>query len=226
MRLIFRMLFSILLVSGIVVTGLAQTTGKKKFVRPEEVEAEKAEKDKEEKTKRLEPSRWGWGINLGSIYFTSNSYQIGLDPNIAYRLDINLAAGFMMKMNYYHTKDPFSGLKYDAFNLGPTVYMRWKPLMKMEGATPFMQSLFLQGEYEHAFLDRPEYDDFGNYVLNDDKTKIKSTTYGQDYLYIGAGIATGYPAGSFVSIHYNLLDVDPYVGGPQFTFRVGFTMNY
>jgi hypothetical protein len=225
MHLIFRTLFSILLVTSVVATGISQTTGKKKFVRPEQVEAEKAEKAEQEKTKRMEPSPWGWGINLGSIYFTSNSYQIGLDPNMAYRLDDNLAIGFLLKMNYYHTKDPFSKLKYDAFNLGPTLFTRWRPLMKMEGATPFMQSLFLQGEYEHAFLSRPQYDDFGNYILNGNKTKILSDTYGQDFLYVGLGIATGYPAGSFVSIHYNLLD-DPYLYGPKFTFRVGFTMNY
>jgi len=225
MHLIFRTLFSMILVLSVISTGISQTTGKKKFVRPEQIEAEKAEKEAKEKEKRLEPSPWGWGVNLGSIYFTSNSYQIGLDPNIAYRLDISLAVGFMVKMNYYHTKDPFSGLKYDAFNLGPTIFTRWKPLLKMEGASNFMKSLFAQVEYEHAFLSRPAYDDFGNYILNPSKTKILSDTYGQDYLYVGLGIATGYPAGSFVSINYNLLD-DPYLYGPTFTFRVGFTMNY
>lgn len=226
MNLIFRTLLLFVLAFSFSTIGISQTTGKKKFVRPEEVEAEKAEKEAKEKSKREGPSRWGWGINLGSIYFTSNSYQIGLDPNIAYRLEDNLAVGFMLKMNYYHTKDPFSGLKYDAFNLGPTIWTRWRPLMLNEETTPFLRSLFVQVEYEHAFLDRPEYDDFGNYILNGDKTKILSDTYGQDFLYIGAGIATGFPAGSFVSIHYNLLDVDPYVGGPQFTIRVGFTMGY
>ncbi len=225
MRLILRTLFPTLIILFFVVAGHSQTTGKKKFVRPEEVEAEKAAKDKEKNVKTMEPSKWGWGVNLGSIYFTRNSYQLGLDPNLAYRLDINLAVGFMMKMNYYHTKDPFSGLKYDAFNVGPTLFTRWKPLLKMEGTTPFLQSLFLQAEYEHAFLSRPDYDDFGNYILNSDKTKILSETYGQDFLYLGLGIASGYPFGSFVSIHYNLLD-DPYLYGPTFTFRVGFTMNY
>ncbi len=225
MSLIFRTLFPFLLIVCCVNMGESQTTGKKKFVRPEEVEAEKAEKEKQDKVKSMEPSNWGWGVNLGSIYFTSYSYQIGLDPNIAYRFDESFAVGFMVKLNYYHTKDPGSGLKYDAFNTGPTLFGRWKPLMKMEGATPFMQSLFFQGEYEHAFLSRPKYDDFGNYILNGDKTKITSSTYGQDYLYVGLGISTGYPAGSFVSIHYNLLD-DPYLYGPTFTFRVGFTMNY
>jgi hypothetical protein len=225
MHLIFRTLFLFLLALSFANTSFSQTTGKKKFVRPEEVEAEKAAKEKDKSEKSHMPSRWGWGINLGSIYFTSNSFQIGLDPNVAYRLQDNLAVGFMLKMNYYHTKDPFSGLKYDAFNFGPTLYTRWRPLLKAEGSTPFLQSLFLQLEYEHAFLSRPLYDDFGNAILNPAKNKILVDTYGQDFLFIGGGIATGYPAGSFVSIHYNLID-DPNPYAAQFIFRVGFTMGY
>ena len=225
MRVIFRTLFALVLLFSLSGTTLAQTTGKKKFVRPEQVEAEKAAKEKEKAEKAAGPSRWGWGINVGGLYFTSNSFQIGLDPTIAYRLDDNLAVGFMLKMNYYTTKDPFSGLKYNAFNLGPTIFTRWRPLWKMEGATPFMQSIFVQAEYEHAFIERPQFDDFGNYILNPSKSKILSETYGQDFLYLGLGMATGFPAGSFVSIHYNILD-DPYLYSPTFTIRFGFTMNY
>jgi hypothetical protein len=216
MKVFVKTIFVATLVIFTLFQSEAQTTGKKKFVRPGSEEEKKAlEKEKA-------PSRLGYGINLGNIYFTNYSFSIGLDPNIAYKLDEALAVGFMLKMNYYYEKLPQYGLKYTGWDWGPTLFTRWKPLLKMEDATPFMQGIFLQAEYEKAFVSRPT-DEFGNIDVDGDKINPFKTT--EDYLYIGLGMASGYPFSSFISFHYNVID-DVNLSRVPFTYRIGFTWNY
>jgi hypothetical protein len=206
----------------------AQTTGKKKFVRPEPEETKdpetKSSSSKQDTKKDDEPSKWGFGVNLGNIGFSGDAVQIGLDPNVAYRLADNFAVGFMMKMNYYHAKY-YDNLRYTSFDWGPTVFTRWKPLLKTENATPFMQGIFLQAEFERSYVSREEYDEFGNLVLNDDGTKIQTIVNKEHYLYVGAGLSSGYPFSSFISFHYNILD-EAELSRLPFTYRIGFTWNY
>lgn len=199
----------------------AQTTGHKKFPDPKKAEAEaKAKQDKAE-----EPSKIGWGVNIGNIGFSTYTFQLGLAPNVAYKLDDAFAVGFMVKLDYYYAKYPSYGLKFSAFDYGPTVFARWKPLLKMESATPFMQGIFLQTEYERAYIAREAVDEFGNLILNDDGTKIETERIGENYLYAGLGLSNGYPFSTFISIHYNLLD-KPELSRIPFNYRLGFTWNY
>jgi long-subunit fatty acid transport protein len=230
-----RILFASLLLVAIIMPGDAQTTGKKKFVKPETTESKPADqkpsdsKAPQEKPAPVkvekEPSKWGYGLNLGNIYFSNQTFEIGLDPNVAYRLDDALAVGFMLKMNYYYAKYPQYELKYTAFDFGPTVFTRWKPLLKAQAATPFMQGIFLQAEFEHSYVSREQVDEFGNLVLNDEGTRILTEKNPEDYLYIGAGLSSGYPFSSFISFHYNILD-NVELSRVPFTYRLGFTWNY
>lgn len=238
---IFRIFFAFMLTFSLLSTTEAQTTGKKKFVKPgTEEPAKKGKEDTKEKSEEpqeedyaaqkveKEPSRWGYGLNIGNIAFQSNAYQIGLDPNVAYRLSDNLAVGFMLKMNYYHARYQYTNntkLTYSAFDTGPTLFTRWKPLLKMDNATPFMQGIFLMAEYERSFVNREAVDEFGNLILNDDGTKIETVITTEHYLYIGGGVSSGYPFSSFFSFHYNLLD-DAELSRLPFTYRIGFTWNY
>jgi|GEM_PF-992736 len=226
---ILRIFFVAILIGASLLDGGAQTTGKKKFVKPvpeeEKTTETKSADPKEETTKKeKEPSKWGFGINLGNIGFAGNVVQIGLDPNVAYRLADNFAVGFMMKMNYYHEKleSGNQSFTYNGWDWGPTLFTRWKPLLKMENATPFMQGIFLQLEYERAFISRPT-DAFGNFSVEGDK--IIPFYMEENYLYIGGGLSSGYPFGSFVSFHYNILDEAELSRNPT-TFRIGFTWNY
>jgi hypothetical protein len=175
--------------------------------------------------KGKEPSPIGWGVNIGNIRFYNNAFEFGLAPNIAYRLGETLSVGFMMKLDYYYQRYPAYDLKFSAFDFGPTVFTRWKPLFKMDGATPFMQGLFLQAEYERAFIAREAVDEFGNLILNDKGTRIETVRNGEDYLYVGLGAASGYPFSTFVSIHYNVLDNSELSRIP-FNYRIGLTWNY
>lgn len=229
---ILRIFFVVFLVGASLLDGGAQTTGKKKFVKPvpeeeKTTETKSADPKKEAIKKDDEPSKWGFGVNLGNIGFAGSAVNIGLDPNVAYRLADNFAVGFMVKMNYYHAKYeyPTTTLKYTSFDWGPTLFSRWKPLLKMENATPFMQGIFLQLEYERSFVSREAYDQFGNLILNDDGTKIETVVNEENYLYIGGGLSSGYPFSSFVSFHYNILDEAELSRNPT-TFRIGFTWNY
>ena len=227
-----------LLIAGLTLTfflsGTAQTTGKKKFPGTQKTEeTEKDDKKSKEKSvvedeeEALEEggSRLGYGVNLGNLAFAGSALELGLSPNIAYKLDEAFAVGFMMKLNYFYEKYPQHDLKYSAFDLGPTVFARWKPLMKMEGATPFMQGTFIQADYERAYIARPVYDEFGNVELNNNGTAVKTEKKGENYLYVGIGFASGWPFSTFFSFHYNILD-DIDLSRTPFDYRIGFTYNY
>jgi hypothetical protein len=175
--------------------------------------------DKEDK----EPSRIGYGINIGNIRFYNRTFEFGLAPNVAYRVSESFAVGFMLKADYYYAKYPAFDARFSAFDFGPTVFARVKPLWSWDGATQFLQGLFLQAEYERAFIKREELDQSGFPVIEDGK--IQKVTVQQDYLYLGIGASSGYPFSTFFSLHYNILDDAQSLRFP-FSYRIGFTYNY
>ncbi len=175
--------------------------------------------------KEKEPSPIGFGANLGNIRFFNNTFQFGLSPNIAYRFSPSFAAGFMLKADYYSVRYPSFNLRFSALDLGPTVFTRWKPLVNMDGATPFLRGIFIQAEYERALIARESTDEFGNLILNDKGNRIKTVRSGEDYLYLGLGLSSGYPFSTVVSIHYNVIDMATLSRIP-FDYRFGFTYNY
>ncbi len=234
MRLLVRILFVLAMIGFSAQASTAQTTGHKKFPDPKKEEPKKSAPEEEEKStagnapKAAEPTKWGFGINLGNMGFSNSTVQIGLDPNVAYKLDEAFAVGFMMKLFYYYAKyqtNTGDFVSYNSFDFGPTLFARWKPLMKVNEATPFMKGLFLQAEYERAYIAREKTDEFGNLILNDEGTKILSETNLEHYLYIGGGISSGYPFSTFFSLHYNLLNSVESSRVPL-TYRIGFTWNY
>lgn len=177
----------------------------------------------EDKDFQKEPSRIGWGLNLGNIRFYNRTFEFGLAPNVAYRISEPFAVGFMLKADYFFTKyEDFNGnlYKFSAFDFGPTVFARYKPLWNWDGATPFLQGLFLQAEYERAFLTRAD----PNEPLIPGQP-VPKAHFQEDFLYVGLGAASGYPFSTFVSIHYNLLDEIDSLRFP-FSYRLGFTYNY
>lgn len=175
--------------------------------------------------KGKEPSRFGWGINLGNIGFSNSTFQFGLGPNIAYKLSEPLAIGLMFKLDYYYVRYRSLDLKFSAFDIGPTLFTRWKPFLNMDGATPFMEGLFFQAEYERAFIARERTDAAGNLILNDEGDRILSERNPEDYVYLGIGAASGYPFSSFISIHYNVND-NIQASRIPFDYRIGFTFHY
>ena len=112
--------------------------------------------------------------------FSTNTFQFGLAPNIAYKISEPLAVGFMIKLDYYYIRYPQYDLKFSSFDIGPTAFARWKPLYNLTGGTEFLQGLFLQMEYERAFISRPKTDDFGNVIVNGNR--IVAERNGEDYL--------------------------------------------
>lgn len=170
-----------------------------------------------------ERSRIGFGVNIGNIRFFNRTFEFGLSPNVAYRITDPLAVGFMLKADYFYKKYP-QGEKFSAFDLGPTVFARLKPLWNWDGATPFLKGIFLQAEYEKAFLTRAYEFSSGAPVLDSDGN-VDREKLQEDFLYIGAGISSGYPFSTFVSLHYNILDSATSLRFP-FTYRIGFTYNY
>ncbi|HZV68354.1 MAG TPA: hypothetical protein VFG10_02390 [Saprospiraceae bacterium] len=173
--------------------------------------------------KGKDPAPIGYGVNLGNVSFFNHTFQFGLAPNVAYKVGESLALGFMLKVDYYYEKFPFEQVKFSAFDFGPTVFARYKPLWSWDAATPFLRGLFLQAEYEKAFLTRYLIYSNGAPVVIDGK--LERTKFEEDFLYVGLGASSGYPFSTFVSIHYNLLDDFDSARNP-FVYRIGFTYNY
>jgi len=187
----------------------------------ESKDVDESQEDEGPKEKKALPL--GWGANIGNISFQGSTFAFGIAPNIAYKFNESLATGFMMKLDYYYAKYAAQGVNYSSFDLGPTVFARYKIFWETEGATPFMKGLFVQAEYERAFIAREETDQFGNIILNGNH--IETVRTGEDYIYIGAGTSSGYPFSTFVSIHYNIID-KPELTRDPFGLRLGFTYNY
>jgi len=184
-----------------------------------------AYKEAQEKPKEEKTSHFGYGVNIGNIFFAGNTFQFGLAPNIAYKLNKSesLAVGFIAKLDYYYAKYDQYGLTFSSFDYGPTIFARYKFFWTTEGVTPFMKGLFVQAEYERAYIGREETDEFGNIVVNGDH--IETVHNGEDYLWVGLGASNGYPFSTFVSIHYNVIDKQELSKVP-FSYRIGFTYKY
>lgn len=203
MKTIYQTFFSCLLALFTLGTGVAQTT------------------HPPQKPKKTSPV--GYGINLGNVSFYNHTFQFGLAPNVAYKVGESLALGFMLKVDYYYEKFPVERAKFSAFDLGPTVFARYKPLWGWDNATPFLKGLFLQAEYEKGFLTRYYVDQSGYPVIIDNH--VERLKFTEDFIYVGIGASSGYPFSTFVSIHYNLLDDFDSARNP-FVYRIGFTYNY
>jgi len=177
----------------------------------------------EKPAKKISPI--GFGFNIGNLQLGNRSFQFGLSPNIAYRFSENLAAGFMLKLQYSSFR-PYSNspIHFNGLDLGPTVFVRYKPLWFGETMTPFLKGLFIQVEYERAATSVASFDELTQtYPLKGNR--ILAEYIGEDYLYVGIGASYGYPVGSFVSLHYNVLDHYTLSRNP-WDYRIGFTFNY
>lgn len=174
--------------------------------------------------KKEKNSPLGLGVNIGNIGFYNNYFTFGLSPNVALRIGDEVAVGFMLKAQYIYERFPqYGNLKISTFNLGPTLFARYKPIWNVETATPFLRGLFIQAEYERALLARPKIDDLGNVIV--EGNRIVTERPGEDYMYVGIGSSFGYPFSTFVSIHYNILDKATATRIP-FDYRIGITYRY
>lgn len=173
------------------------------------------------KAKKVSPV--GFGMNLGNIRFGNSTFDMGFTPNVAVRLSNNFALGAMLRLDYRYYKYRPSNLRFSAFDIGPAVFARWKPLWNAETVTPFLQGLFIQAEYERAFIAYERTDDFGNVIINGNR--IEAQRFGEDYLYVGLGASAGYPLSTFISLHYNVIDRYNLTRIP-FDYRFGITYNY
>jgi hypothetical protein len=177
------------------------------------VHAQNADKEKG----NSKPFPLGFGINVGNIRFYNDAFQFGLSPNVALPIGESAAVGLMLKLNYnYERFEQYGNQKFSAFDIGPTIFARWKPLQSME-ATPFLEGLFLQAEFERASIARP--------FIDSATGDIFTMREPENYLYVGIGASSGYPFSTFFSLHYNVLD-DADASRIPWDYRIGFTYNY
>ena len=166
---------------------------------------------------KSDPLNIGFGINVGNIRFYNDAFQFGLAPNVALRIGEAAAVGFMVKLNYYYERfEQYGNQKFSAFDVGPTIFARWKPLYAME-TTPFLEGIFIQAEYERASIARP--------FINNGTGEIFTVREPENYMYVGIGASSGWPFSTFFSLHYNVLD-DAESSRIPWDYRLGFTYNY
>src|SRR4030095_2501029 len=132
--------------------------------------AYESQKEKESGKDKEKTSHFGYGVNIGNIFFAGNTFQFGLGPNIAYKLNKSesLAVGFIAKLDYYYAKYDQYGLTFSSFDYGPTIFARYKFFWTTEGVTPLIKGFFVKKKYERAYIGREETDEFGNIVVNGD----------------------------------------------------------
>lgn len=192
-------LFAFLLIGvGNVDAQYGNTKNKKKKKKPK---TEKRDTSSKSKTKRdketttLADQLW-YGVNIGNIQFGSGLFTLGASPTVGLRLFDQFSVGAMVKLDYYYERGFGSGFQrysFSTLDVGPTVFTRYK----------IGEQFFVQAEYERALFQRALAT--GGFPLIIDG-EVQKTRFGEDYLYFGIGYGGGYPFGTYVSLHYNLLD--------------------
>lgn len=148
------------------------------------------------------------GVNLTDFSFGNQSFSMGVTPMAGYYFTNSVSAGLMIKMAYRYQNFASSPpkIKFETFDLGPTVFLRLelKSLFPEQTNMGFLSGLFLQAEYEFGLEQVPQTDPTGALIIEDNK--VLKETVQSDYVYLGAGFASGEGVQFCVSIHYNLLD--------------------
>ena len=141
---------------------------------------------------------WVGGSFANSLRFGGGTFSFGLTPMAGYVFAPNFSVGPFVRLDYYYERfliGPGRYARFSSLDIGPGIFAR-ADILKM---------FFAQIEYEHGFLQRAERDAFGNIFIDNDGKVIKETIE-QDYVYLGAGYASGGRVQVGISIHYNILD--------------------
>lgn len=157
---------------------------------------------------------WVGGAINNNLRFGGGYFAFGLTPMAGYELVPNVSFGPFVRLDYHYERLSFSRpyFRYESFDVGPGVFAR----------VDVFQNFFGQIEYEHAFVKVPVTDFAGNILFDNDRKALTETEV-QDYVYIGAGYATGENVRYGVSIHYNVLDDYNYIRIPwdyRITLRI------
>lgn len=148
---------------------------------------------------------WVGGTINNNLQFGGGSFAFGLTPMAGYEIIPKVSIGPLLRMDYHYQRLNFTRpyLRFEALDFGPGVFTR----------VDVYRQFFAQVEYEHAFVQVPQFDNAGNYIF-DNKRKALKETETQHYVYVGAGYASGDKVRYGISIHYNVLDDFNYVRIP------------
>ena len=169
-------------------------------------------------TKSFTDNLW-YGLNIGNLQFGSNYFSLGAGPMVGYRLIDQLSVGALVKFDYVYIKgtlfsgSQFENYRFSTLDIGPTVFARYK----------IMDQLFVQAEYERASFQREQISGGGIPVIIDGK--VQKERYGENYMYVGVGYGGGFPFGTYVSLHFNVLD-DINSTRIPWDYRIGLTWNF
>ena len=137
---------------------------------------------------------------------------------VGYRLLDQLSVGALVKLDYIYIRGSFirdnqiETYRFSTLDIGPTLFARYK----------FLDQFFVQAEFERASFQREQRSGSIPVIIDG---KVQKERYGENYLYLGVGYGGGYPFGTFVSIHYNILD-EPLSTRIPFDYRIGLTWNF
>jgi hypothetical protein len=195
--------------------GNTKKKKKKKKSSTEKTKTERPQAEKREReTAQFSDNMW-YGLNIGNIQFGSGFFSMGISPTAGYRIVDQLSAGVMVKLDYFYERGfGFGGerFSYSTLDFGPTVFTRYK----------IGEQFFVQAEYERAIFQRALGSGGAPVII---EGKVQKTTFGEDYLYMGVGYGGGYPFGTYISLHYNVLDNIEATRIP-WDYRIGLVWNF
>ncbi len=207
--LILSALLLLLLSATDVDAQYQRSSKKKKKKKPAKTEKEAESRDD---TRRKGDSNLNdllyYGVNVGNIGFGNSAFAVGLSPHVAYKFSEAFSAGFMLKVDYNYQRLNFGGgqkTNLNLLDLGPTAFTRFR----------IGEAFFLQAEYERASIQE-------GFLVG---TDVVTERHGENFAYIGAGYGGGYPVGTYISIHYNILD-DINAARIPWDYRIGITFNF
>lgn len=170
-------------------------------------------KKKKDETEFIDKLWVGGAIN-NNLRFGGGYFAFGLTPMVGYELVPNVSIGPFVRLDYHYERlaGPRPYYRYEAFDIGPGVFAR----------VDVFKNFFGQIEFEHAYVKIP-LENCSGVDCYDSNRKAKTETEVQNYVYIGAGYATGENVRYGVSIHYNVLDDFNYIRIPwdyRITLRI------
>jgi hypothetical protein len=173
-----------------------------------------AQSHKKKPEKEFIDKLWVGGSINNNLRFGGGSFAFALTPMVGYELVPRVSVGPFVRLDYHYQRYGFARpySKYQSFDVGPGVFAR----------VDVIQNFFAQVEYEHAFIQAPVTNEFGEIQFDNDLKALKETEV-QHYVYVGAGYASGTNVRYGISLHYNILDDFNYIRFPwdyRITIRV------
>ncbi len=186
--------------------------GKKKKKKKKPARTEKTDDYFDESGSFAHRLWYGGGLTL---FFTGNSFNIGVTPMVGYKITDQISVGPRFKIDYYQEK-LYGEFNYKSTSWGTGLFTRGK----------LFQNVFAHVEYEYENLEVPDYIGNGQLQLDpNDPNDILTERENRNNFHLGLGYTSGGLVAYEIMVLYNVLESDSSERLP-WDLRFGFTYNF